>query len=165
MARKPHVRSWGRLGSISLARWGGIRRRRKRSGLRKSVSSVSPPSAMVRDGSRDHRSGHAGGHRQHSAIRYPCGLAAASCSRWPAQPLGINLGFYRSKSGWLEGATVTILPFDDYVTGPREVVDRFGGNGALVEIPPFNSAAGPVPVPSMSGAELVRANYKEDLPL
>jgi len=47
----------------------------------------------------------------------------------------------------------------------RQLVDQFGGDGASVEIPQINAAAGLLPVLSISEAELVRAYYREDLPL
>ncbi|MDQ4421625.1 hypothetical protein OOT33_14450 [Sphingobium sp. DEHP117] len=80
-------------------------------------------------------------------------------------PRGGNLSFYRSQSQWLDGATVTMLPFADYVAGLREVVDQFGGNGASVEIPQINAATSPLPVLSLDDAELVQAYYQRDLAL
>lgn len=81
------------------------------------------------------------------------------------QPRGGNLTFYRSQSQWLDGATVTILPFADYVAGLREVVDQFGGNGASVIVPQINAAAGLLPELYVDEAETVRAYYNGDLPL
>lgn len=81
------------------------------------------------------------------------------------QPRGGNLSFYRPQSEWLGGTTVTILPFAEYEAGLRQLVDQFGGDGASVEIPQINAAAGLLPMLSMSEAELVRAYYWEDLPL
>jgi hypothetical protein len=81
------------------------------------------------------------------------------------QPRVGNLSFYRPQSEWLDHPGITVLPFSDYEAGLREVVDQFGGNGTSVEIPQINAAAGPLPVLSMSEAELVRAYYREDLPL
>ncbi len=81
------------------------------------------------------------------------------------QPRGGNLSFYRTQSQWLDHPGITVLPFSDYEAGLREVVDQFGGNRALLEIPQINAAAGPLPVLSMSEAELLRAYYREDLPL
>ncbi len=80
------------------------------------------------------------------------------------QPRGGNLSFYRPHSEWLGGTAVTILPFAEYEAGLRQLVDQFGGDGASVEIPQINAAAGLLPVLSMSEAELVRAYYREDLP-
>lgn len=56
-------------------------------------------------------------------------------------------------------------PFAEYEAGLRQLVDQFGGDGASVEIPQINAAAGLLPVLSISEAELVRAYYREDLPL
>lgn len=81
------------------------------------------------------------------------------------QPRGGNLSFYRPQSEWLGGTAVTILPFAEYETGLRQLVDQFGGDGASVEVPQINAAAGLLPVLSMSEAELVRAYYREDLSL
>lgn len=81
------------------------------------------------------------------------------------QPRGGNLSFYRPQSEWLGETAVTILPFAEYEAGLRQLVDQFGGDGASVEIPQINAAAGLLPVLSMSEAELVRAYYREDLPL
>lgn len=81
------------------------------------------------------------------------------------QPRGGNLSFYRPQSQWLDHPGVTILPFSDYEAGLRKVVDQFGGNGASLYIPQINAAAGPLPVMSMSEIELVRAYYRENLPL
>lgn len=81
------------------------------------------------------------------------------------QPRGGNLSFYRPQSEWLGGTTVTILPFAEYEAGLRQLVDQFGGDGASVEIPQTNAAAGLLPVLSISEAELVRAYYWEDLQL
>ena len=81
------------------------------------------------------------------------------------QPRGGNLSFYRPQSEWLGGTAVTILPFAEYEAGLRQLVDQFGGDGASVEIPQINAAAGLLPVLSMSEAELARAYYWEDLPL
>lgn len=81
------------------------------------------------------------------------------------QPRGGNLSFYRSQSQWLDGAAVTILPFAEYEAGLRQLVDQFGGDGGAVDIPQINAAAGPLPVPSISEAELLRAYYREDLTL
>ena len=80
------------------------------------------------------------------------------------QPRGGNLSFYRPQSEWLGGTAVTILPFAEYEAGLRQLVDQFGGDGASVEIPQINAAAGLLPVLSMPEAELVRAYYREDLP-
>ena len=81
------------------------------------------------------------------------------------QPRGGNLSFYRPQSEWLGGTAVTILPFAEYEAGLRQLVDQFGGDGASVEIPQINAAAGLLPVLSISEAELVRAYYREDLQL
>ncbi len=77
------------------------------------------------------------------------------------RPRGGNLSFYRSQSEWLDSAAVTILPFADYVAGLREVVDRFGGNGASVEVPQINAAAGPLRMLSIAETELILAYYGE----
>ena len=82
----------------------------------------------------------------------------------PFQPRGDNLSFYRSQSQWLAGPAVTILSFANYEAGLSEVVDWFGGDGASVEIPQINAAAGPLPVLSILEAELVRAYFGGDLP-
>ena len=81
------------------------------------------------------------------------------------QPRGGNLSFYRPQSEWLGGTAVTILPFAEYEAGVRQLVDQFGEDGASVVIPQINAAAGLLPVLSISKAELVRAYYREDLPL
>ncbi|NBW77262.1 MAG: hypothetical protein EBR34_15925 [Sphingomonadaceae bacterium] len=81
------------------------------------------------------------------------------------QPRGGNLSFYRPQSEWLGGTAVTILPFAEYEAGLRQLVDQFGEDGASVVIPQINAAAGLLPVLSISKAELVRAYYREDLPL
>jgi hypothetical protein len=60
---------------------------------------------------------------------------------------------------------VTVLPFADYEAGLCEVVDQFGGDGASVDIPQINAAAGPLPELSMDEAEAVRAYYAGDLQL
>lgn len=78
------------------------------------------------------------------------------------QPRGGNLSFYQPQSQWLGGAAVTILPFSDYEARLREVIDRFGGNGASVKIPQINAAAGSLPKLSIPEAEMVRAFYMED---
>jgi len=83
----------------------------------------------------------------------------------PLNPRGGYLSFYRSQSEWLNDPRITVLSFADYEAGLREIVDQFGGDGASVEIPQINAAAGLLPVLSMSEAELVRAYYREDLPL
>ena len=80
-------------------------------------------------------------------------------------PRGGNLSFYRPQSEWLGRTAVTILPFAEYEPGLRQLIDQFGGDGASVEIPQINAAAGLLPVLSISEAELVRAYYREDLPL
>ena len=77
----------------------------------------------------------------------------------PFQPRGGNLSFYRPQSEWLNGAVVSTLPFTDYEAGLRQIVDRFGGDGASVEIPQINAAAGPLPKLSISEAEMLRAYY------
>ena len=81
------------------------------------------------------------------------------------QPRGGNLSFYRPQSEWLGGTAVTILPFAEYEAGLRQLVDQFGGDGASVEIPQINAAAGLLPVLSISEAETVEAYYTADLPL
>lgn len=81
------------------------------------------------------------------------------------QPRGGSLSFYRPQSEWLDYPRVTVLSFADYEPGTREVVDRFGGDGASVDIPQINAAVGPLPVLSIDEAETVRAYYPGDLPL
>ena len=81
------------------------------------------------------------------------------------QRRGGNLSFYRPQSEWLDHPGITILPFADYETGLRQIVDRFGGDGASVVIPQINSAASPLPVLNINEAELVRSYYERDLPL
>ena len=81
------------------------------------------------------------------------------------QSRGGNLSFYRPQSEWLDYPSVNVLPFADYEAGLREVVDQFGGDGASVDIPQINAAAGLLPVLSTAEAELVRAYYTGDLPL
>jgi len=81
------------------------------------------------------------------------------------QRRGGNLSFYRPQSEWLDHPGITVLPFADYETGLRQIVDRFGGDGASVEIPQLNAAASLLPVLSSEDAELVRAYYERDLPL
>ncbi|WP_109799530.1 hypothetical protein [Novosphingobium meiothermophilum] len=83
----------------------------------------------------------------------------------PLQSRGGNLSFYRPQSEWLDHPGMTILPFADFEAGLRQVIDQFGGDGASVDIPRINAAAGLLPVLSMSEAELVRAYYSSDLPL
>lgn len=81
------------------------------------------------------------------------------------QPRGGNLSFYRTQSQWLDHPGATVLPFEDYTTGLREIVNWFGGDGASVEIPQLNAAAGPLPVLSMDEAQSVRTYYMRDLSL
>ena len=78
---------------------------------------------------------------------------------------GGNLSFYRLQSEWLDDPRVTVLPFADYGAGLREIVDQFGGDGVLVDIPQINAAAGRLPELSMDEAESVRAYYAGDLQL
>ena len=81
------------------------------------------------------------------------------------QPRGGKLSFYRPQSEWLDHPGITALPFADFETGLRQVIDQFGGDGASVEIPRINAAAGSLPALSIAEAELVRAYYRGDLPL
>jgi len=83
----------------------------------------------------------------------------------PFQPRGGNLSFYRPQSEWLDDPQVSGWPFADYETGLREIVDWFGGDGASVEIPQINAAAGRLSELSMDEAEAVRAYYAVDLRL
>ena len=81
------------------------------------------------------------------------------------QPRGGNLSFYRSQSEWLGHSGIIVLDFAEYEVRLRQVVDGFGGDGTTAEIPQVNAAAGPLPVLSISEAELVRAYFGGDLPL
>lgn len=81
------------------------------------------------------------------------------------QPRGGNLSFYRSQSEWLDHFGITVLPFADYDAVLCEIVDRFGGDSASVEILQINAAAAPLPALSIDEAETVRAYYAEDLQL
>lgn len=81
------------------------------------------------------------------------------------QPRGGNLSFYRPQSEWLGHSPIVVLDFAEYETGLRQLVDQFGGDAASVEIPQINAVAGLLPALSISEAELVRAYYREDLPL
>jgi hypothetical protein len=81
------------------------------------------------------------------------------------QARGGNLSFYRPQSEWLDHPGITALPFADFETGLRQVIDQFGGDGASIEIPRINAAAGPLPELSMDEAVSVRAYYALDLPL
>ncbi|AOL93998.1 hypothetical protein [Porphyrobacter sp. LM 6] len=81
------------------------------------------------------------------------------------QPRGGNLSFYRPQSQWADHPDIIVLSFPDYGVGLREVVDQFGGDGALVEIPQVNAAADPLPVLGTDAAEIVRAYYTADLRL
>ena len=81
------------------------------------------------------------------------------------QPRSGNLSFYRLQSEWLDQPAVNVLSFEDYAAGLREVVDQFGWDGALVDIPQINAAAGPLPALSIGEAETVRAYYTADLQL
>jgi hypothetical protein len=83
----------------------------------------------------------------------------------PLQARGGNLSFYRPQWEWLDHPGITILPFADFETGLRQVIDQFGGDGTSVDIPQINAAACPLPVLSLAEAELVRAYYRGDLPL
>lgn len=78
---------------------------------------------------------------------------------------GGNLSFYRPQSEWLDRPGIAVLPFSDFETGLRQVIDQFGGDGASVAIPRINAAAGSLPALSIAEAELVRAYYRGDLPL
>jgi hypothetical protein len=77
----------------------------------------------------------------------------------PFQPRGGNLSFYRPQTEWLDDPRITVRPFANFEAELREIVDWFGGDVASVEIPQINAAAGPLPVLSISEAELVRAYY------
>jgi hypothetical protein len=83
----------------------------------------------------------------------------------PLQPRCGNLSFYRPQWEWLDHPGITVLPFADFETGLQQVIDQFGGDGASVEIPQINAAAGSLPALSIAEAELVRAYYRGDLPL
>lgn len=81
------------------------------------------------------------------------------------QPRGGNLSFYRPQSEWLDHPAVNVLTFADYAAGLREVVDQFGGDGASVDIPQINAAAGPLPELGLDEVVSVRTYYTGDLPL
>jgi hypothetical protein len=78
------------------------------------------------------------------------------------QRRGDNLSFYRSQSEWLHDPRIAMLPFADYEDRLRGIVDRFGGDGASVDIPQINSAARPLPLLSISEADLIQAYYDGD---
>jgi hypothetical protein len=79
------------------------------------------------------------------------------------QPRGGNLSFYRPQSEWLDHPSLTILPFADYEAGLREVAEQFAADGASIDIPQLNVAAGLLQVLSMEEAASVRAYYKGDV--
>ena len=81
------------------------------------------------------------------------------------QARGGNLSFYQPQSEWLDHPGITALPFADFETGLLQVIDQFCGDGASVEIPRINAAAGPLPGLSMDEAESVRAYYAGDFQL
>jgi hypothetical protein len=83
----------------------------------------------------------------------------------PFQPRGGNLRFYQPQLKWLDNSDVTVLPFADYEAGLRKLADQFGGDGASMDIPQLNAAAGPLPALSMDEAGSVQAYYAEDLQL
>jgi hypothetical protein len=76
---------------------------------------------------------------------------------------GGNLSFYRPQSKWLERQGITVLPFADYEAGLIVVIDQFCGDGASVEVPKINAAAGPLPVLSVDESEIVQSFYHSDL--
>jgi hypothetical protein len=78
------------------------------------------------------------------------------------QPRGGNLSFYRQQSEWLERQGITVLPFAEYESGLRVVIDQLGGDGASVEIPKINAAAGPLPVLRVDECEIVQSFYHSD---
>ena len=75
------------------------------------------------------------------------------------QSRGGNLSFYRPQSEWLGCPDISILPFADYETGLRKIIDLFGGCGTSVEIPKINTAAGPLPALNSEHCEQVRCYY------
>lgn len=79
------------------------------------------------------------------------------------QPRGGNLSFYRPQSEWLDHFGVTVLNFADYEAGIREVVDQFGGDGASVDIPQINAAAGPLPLLDVDASKIAQSFYHSDL--
>ena len=79
------------------------------------------------------------------------------------QPRRGNLSFYRHQSEWLERQGITVRPFADYEAGLRVVIDQFCGDGASVEIPKINAAAGPLPVLNVDESEIVQSFYHSDL--
>jgi hypothetical protein len=79
------------------------------------------------------------------------------------QPRGGNLSFYRPQSEWLDHPGVTVLNFADYEAGIREVVDQFGGDGASVDIPQINAAAGPLPLLDVDASKIAQSFYHSDL--
>ncbi len=81
------------------------------------------------------------------------------------QSRGGSLSFYRQQSEWLKHPNIYNLDFDGYEFRLRQIVDRFGGNGASVEIPQINAAAGPLPMLGTPEIEMVRAYYRSDLQL
>lgn len=79
------------------------------------------------------------------------------------QPRGGNLSFYRPQSEWLDNPGVTVPSFADYEAGIREVVDQFGGDGASVDIPQINAAAGPLPLLDVDTSKIAQSFYHSDL--
>lgn len=78
------------------------------------------------------------------------------------QPRGGNLSFYRPQTIWLDHSGIIVLDFTEYEVRLRQVFDRFGGNGASVEIPKINTAAGQTPELSSEEGRLVQAYYGRD---
>lgn len=80
------------------------------------------------------------------------------------QPRGGNLSFYRPQENWLGNAAVIRLPFADFDASLRVLIERCGGDGGTTPIPRIN-ATGSLPNLSVADREIVRAYYRDDLPL
>jgi hypothetical protein len=80
------------------------------------------------------------------------------------QPRGGNLSFYRSQSEWLDHSGIIFLDFAEYEVSLRQVVDRFGGDGASAEIPKINAGSGLPPKLITEDFYVLRAYYQRDLP-
>jgi hypothetical protein len=78
------------------------------------------------------------------------------------RPRGGNLSFYRPQTEWLDHSGIIVLNFAEYEDRLQQVVDRFGGNGASVEIPKINTAAVQPPDLSFEEGRLVQAYYGRD---
>ncbi len=78
------------------------------------------------------------------------------------QPQGGSLSFYRQQSDWLDHPSINNLDFDGYEFKLRQIVDRFGGNGASAEIPQINATTGARPALSAEEDAIVRSYYQRD---